>query len=117
MTWTEGRLKGFIISTLRSGMRRYPPKYITLNEAKVGKRVNPKSKRSAEYYKCAGCGGEFVKTDVQVDHRIPVVDPLEGFKDWDEYIKRLFCEPDNLQVLCRSCHLSKTKTEKKLRVK
>jgi len=35
MSWTEGRLKGFIISTLRSGMRRYPPKYEALNDAKV----------------------------------------------------------------------------------
>lgn len=117
MGWTEGRLKGFIISTLRSGMRRYPPKYEALNDAKVGKRVNPKSGRSAEYYKCNGCGEGFVKKDVQVDHIDPVVDPETGFKDWESYIERMFCPPSNLQVLCRVCHAKKTKQERKSRVK
>ena len=112
MNWTEGRLRGFIVNTLRSGMRRYPPKYETLNDAKVGKRVNPKTKRSAEYYKCSGCGGEFVKKDIEVDHRIPVIDPQKGFQGWDEYITRLFCDKSNLQALCRSCHKQKTRNER-----
>ena len=117
MIWTEGRLKGFIISTIRSGMRRYPPKYQSLNDAKVGKRVNPKSGRTAEYYKCAGCDGEFVKKDVQVDHVLPVVDPVDGFQGWDVYITRMFCPVENLQVLCRNCHSKKSKSESKTRVK
>lgn len=115
MSWTEGRLRAFITSTIRSGMRRYPPKYEALNDAKTGKKVNPKSGRIAMHYKCHGCTEEFVKSDVQVDHVVPVVDPEKGFQGWDVYIERMFCSPDNLQVLCSKCHEAKTKNEKKRR--
>jgi|SRR5687768_890132 len=117
MGWTEERLRSFIISTIRSGMRRYPPKYQSLDDAKVGKRVNPKSGRSAVFYKCNGCGEDFVKKDVQVDHIDPVVDPKLGFQGWDEYIKRMFCPASNLQVLCRTCHSKKTTIERAARKK
>ena len=53
--------------------------------------------------------------DVQVDHVAPVVDPKRGFKGWDEYISRLYCESDNLQVLCIPCHKKKTEKERKKR--
>jgi len=48
---------------------------------------------------------------VQVDHIIPVIDPATGFTTWDAFIERLFCDRDNLQVLCTSCHDIKTKEE------
>jgi hypothetical protein len=50
-----------------------------------------------------------------VDHVLPVVDPIEGFKDWDTFIKRLFCSKENLQVLCSACHTKKTKEEREVR--
>ena len=115
--WTEGRLRAFIFSTLRSGMRRYPPKYECLNKAKVGKQLNKASGRQAEHYECKGCGEHFVKKDVQVDHRQPVVQPKTGFTDWNTYIPRLFCTVGNLQVLCKPCHKDKTQREKKRRKK
>lgn len=116
MNWTEGRLRAFIISTIRSGMRRYPPKYQAINNAKTEKKVNAKSGRVAMHYRCNGCNKEYVKAEVQVDHIIPVVDPQKGFQGWDTYIERMFCAPENLQVLCSVCHKEKTKKEKKLRV-
>ena len=33
MSWTQGRINGFITSVLRSGMRRWPPKYQTLQDS------------------------------------------------------------------------------------
>lgn len=110
--WTAGRLKSFIISVLRSGTRKYPPKYQTLNEAKTEKRINTKTGRLAQHYLCATCAEEFPATGVQVDHSIPVVDPINGFTTWDEYIERLFCPKENLQVLCLACHSLKTSEEK-----
>lgn len=112
--WTEGRLKAFIIAALRSATRRYPPKYECLNEAKTEKKINPKTKRLAQFYRCNACGMDFTSKDVQVDHIIPVVDPRDGFKTWDDYINRLFCDKSNLQVLCTTCHQLKTSQEKKL---
>lgn len=110
--WTPGRLKTFITSTLRGGFRKFPPKYETLKEASVGKKINPKTKRLAEHFKCNDCGGEFPSKEVQVDHQIPVVCPVKGFTTWDEYIARLFCDKDNLQVLCSTCHDKKTALER-----
>ena len=120
--WTPGRLKTFITSTLRGGFRKFPPKYETLKEASVGKKINPKTKRLAEHYICNSCKGEFPSKEVQIDHINPVVCPKEGFINWDIYIDRLFCleyidgklyiNKDNLQVLCSECHDKKTALER-----
>jgi ribosomal protein L44E len=99
---------------LRQGTRRWPPKYETLNNAKTEKRINPKTKRLAQFYLCAACATEHTSTGVAVDHVEPVVGP-EGFTTWDNYIERMFCEANNLQVLCDSCHHLKTQEEKQLR--
>lgn len=110
--WTEGRYRSFITSTLRSGMRRWPPKWKALKAASTGRKVNKKTGKLAAHYKCAGCNNEFTSTNVQVDHISPVVDPATGFLSWDVYIERMFCETSNLQVLCTECHKLKTKEEK-----
>ena len=115
MNWTEGRWRAFITSVLRGGFRKYPAKFETLKEAKVGKLLNEKSGRMAEHYRCASCNQDFPMKDVQVDHIKPVVDPKRGFKTWDEYIDRLYCDSDNLQVLCIPCHKAKTAKEGKKR--
>lgn len=111
--WTEGRKRAFITSVLRTGSRKWPPKYLTLAEAKTEKKVNKKTGRMAQHYLCNSCNEEFTQKDVEVDHISPVVDPKVGFISWDEYIKRLFCEASNLQVLCKGCHKKKTLQEKK----
>ena len=111
-TWTDGRKKAFIVAVLRSGTRRYPPKYETLNEAKTEKKINKKTGRLAQHYKCATCLEEFSQKDVEVDHIIPVVSPATGFTTWDNFISGLFCDKDNLQVLCVPCHKLKTLKEK-----
>ena len=112
--WTEARYRSFITSTLRAGSRKWPPKYETLNAAKTEKKTNEKTGRLAQHYKCAGCKKEFTQKDVQVDHIKPVIDPKKGFISWDTYIERMFCEAKNLQVLCKDCHLVKTKKEKEI---
>ena len=115
--WTEARKKAFIIAALRSASQRYPPKYETLNKAKTGKEVNKATGRIAEHYKCAKCKKKFVLKEVQVDHILPVVSTKEGFVNWDVFIESLFCDVNNLQVLCRPCHASKTALEREERKK
>jgi 5-methylcytosine-specific restriction endonuclease McrA len=113
--WTAGRLKSFITSTLRGGFRRYPPKYEVLKEAFVGKKINPKSNRLSSHYKCNMCKEDFPTSDVNVDHVNPIVDPSLGFTTWDSFIENLFCDKNNLQVLCSTCHTEKTSVENKIR--
>lgn len=111
--WTPARRKAFIVSVLRSGTRRWPPKYETLNESKTEKKINTATGRMAQHYKCRKCKKDFPAKLVQVDHIQPVVTPGEGFVDWNTFVERLFCDKDNLQVLCTACHDKKTQKEKK----
>jgi hypothetical protein len=39
----------------------------------------------------------------------------DGFTTWDDVINRMFCEKENLQVLCHECHKAKTQEEKESR--
>ncbi len=112
MNCTQGRIQGFIVSVLRAGARRWPPKYLTLADAYVGKKVNIKTGREGKHYLCAACKQEYPAKEVQVDHINPVVDPKTGFTTWDEYINRLYCGKENLQVLCLECHKRKSKEER-----
>ena len=110
--WTEGRFRSFITSTIRSGMRRWEPKWAALKLAYAGRLLNKKTNRIGYHYTCAGCKKDYPSSEVQVDHIEPVVDPVVGFVSWDVYIDRMFCEVHNLQVLCKKCHTKKTKLER-----
>jgi 5-methylcytosine-specific restriction endonuclease McrA len=112
--WSEVRLRNFIISALRSATRRYPPKYLSLQDACIGKKINPKTKRLCKFYKCNACKKAFPTSEVQVDHIEPVVGP-EGFIDWNTYVNRMFCPKENFQVVCKPCHKKKTLKETKER--
>ncbi len=115
--WSLARRHSFIVSTLRSGTRRWPPKYETLNEAKTEKRINKKTGRMAQHYLCTSCQEDFPAKQISVDHKRPAVDPKKGWVSWDDFIEKLFCDKDNLQTLCRECHAKKTAEERKQRKK
>ena len=109
--WTEGRYRAFIRAVLRSGMRRWPPKWEALRAAYTATKINALSGRLAKHYRCAKCKKAYVQKSVQVDHITPVVLKNKP-SSWDVYVKRLFCEKENLQVLCKTCHKVKTKKER-----
>ena len=109
--WTEAKYRSFIRGNLRRTSTRWPPIGDCLRAARISRGL----------YKCAECkqsveasirvDGRRIK-NVHVDHILPIVDPEIGFVSWDALIERMFCEPDNLQVLCHSCHTKKTNEEK-----
>lgn len=109
-TWTEARYRSFVKGGLRSISQRWPPKYTVLNEAKTTKKINPKSGRIAQHFRCAKCLDDFPQKEVEVNHIVPVI-PLSGFDTWDGVIERMFCEKGLLEVLCKPCHKSITKEE------
>jgi len=109
--WTDGRFRAFILSVLRSGSRRWPPKWRTLLEAQTEKKINPKTKRLAQFYRCNVCKKEFPKKDIEVDHIKPII-PKEGFTSWDSVINNMYCDGTNLQAICIGCHKKKTKKER-----
>ena len=94
---------------IKKELRRIAYKWKPRKECYVNARV------SRGKYRCAYCGELFGPKDIQIDHIIPVIDPHQGFVDWDTYIERLFSPLENYQVLCKPCHTIKTNAENKIR--
>ena len=110
-------------SAVRSAIRRIfsrsPHIIEKLNKARRErpwyKQDGTMAKKPRVEFLCSSCDEWFMKKDIQVDHEIPVIDPVRGFEDWNTFVDRLFCDPDNLNVLCKTCHKVKTDAEKKVR--
>jgi 5-methylcytosine-specific restriction endonuclease McrA len=69
--------------------------------------------RGGKRYICSVCGQSYGVKEIQVDHKDPIVPVGTLSKDmsWDNIIRRTFCAPENLQVLCSDCHKAKSKIE------
>ena len=114
-TMTEAMFRGYIISALRKASMWWKPKQEVLGEARVERGK----------YKCAACWEVWPKSlpplpwkkrkrnNAQLDHIVPVIDPLKWFESYDKWIERCFVEKEWWQVLCRECHYNKTQEEKK----
>jgi len=116
--WSTARFWGFIRSALRQCFSRYPVKYQVIKDAaieydagfyKTGKKAGEPKVR--KMYPCAICKEEFMGKDIQVDHIIGA-GSLRDYGDLEGFVERLFCGPDGLQVLCKPCHVIKTKEDK-----
>lgn len=95
-----------------------------LRKSVLDKSINPcytdlTRPRVKTWCKCAACGRHEAKSLVNVDHINPVIptDSALEFMTLDEVADRIWCEENNLQVLCESCHNTKTKAETKIRAK
>ena len=122
------RFRGKIISALRKLTYSWEPRKEVLEAAKKAPATfecndcgvwiyKGTSERNIEYIKEDNPDQEVIMGKVCVDHIDPVIDPDKGFENWDKYINRMFCEKENLQVLCAKCHDEKTKKEKKRKKK
>jgi 5-methylcytosine-specific restriction endonuclease McrA len=102
------------MSAIKRTFSRSPTHREALNNAKCPRKKGP---RGGKRYRCASCRKDFGAKDVQVDHIDPIVPIGTLSKDmsWDEIVSRIFCTPDNLQVLCSECHKIKSKEENLLR--
>jgi 5-methylcytosine-specific restriction endonuclease McrA len=111
-TWTAAKFNSFIKNNLRAATRKWAPIQKCKKRAHVARGL----------YKCEGCGNEVAPTyydedkrkrmkNIFVDHIVPIIDPATGFTTWDECIERMFCDSDNLQLLCKQCHSEKSREE------
>ena len=71
-----------------------------------------RAKKDAVCYLCNVCDQYKGSTKVAVDHKEPVISVEDGFIDWNTFVERLFCAPENLQVICDECHQKKTNKER-----
>jgi 5-methylcytosine-specific restriction endonuclease McrA len=73
------------------------------------------ARRERGKYECNMCHELFGAKECHVDHRNPVVDIIKGWESWDVFIARLFCDVENLDLLCKNCHESKSAMEVQMR--
>jgi hypothetical protein len=81
------------------------------------RRKKPQGKKGRHRfeYQCAECKKWYMDKEVGVDHIKPA-GSLKSFDDLPQFVETLFCEEDNLQVLChKPCHANKTARERKKR--
>lgn len=110
--WTEAEYRSFIKNQLRSATRKWSPIQLCKKRANIARGL----------YKCECCGQEVPPTvfdedkrkrvnNIYVDHIKPIIDPEIGWVSWDSTIENMFCELDNLQLLCGNCHKIKSQEE------
>lgn len=108
-TMTESAFWSFIRSALRQKSRWWKP--ITECKMKARRPYKGPNKRQKFEYQCNTCKLWFPEKKINVDHMVPA-GSLNTGQDLPGFVERLFCEQENLQVLCETCHDKKTKLEK-----
>lgn len=109
-TMTESAFWSFIRSALRQKSRWWKP--ITECKLKSKRTYKGPNKRQKFEYQCNTCKNWFPEKQINVDHICPA-GSLNSAQDLPGFVERLFCEQENLQVLCSDCHNIKTQNEKK----
>ena len=114
---TSAQYTAWVVGKLRRASMYWKPKNDVKKEARIRRGEN----------RCAGDCGKVApnsiyvkdkdgnvkkKSNIFVDHIEPIVDPEVGFTNFHDFVHRLYCEKDNLQVLCRQCHDDKTNEER-----
>jgi len=105
-TMTKAAFFSFIRAGLRQKSRRWKPIYDCLNAARRPSK-DKRNKRLKWQFQCAKCKRWKARTEVTVDHIKPC-GSLNSLEDLPNFVKTLFCEVDNLQCLCKTCHDKKT---------
>jgi len=106
--WTEARYWQFIRSALRQASRRWPPIARHALESARRPYVGPNHRQKWEFC-CEVCREHYKRTEVQVDHIIPV-GSLKSFDDLPGFVQRLFCEEEGLRIVCKRCHSERHKS-------
>lgn len=102
---SENAFWAMIKNCLRRQSRWWKP--IKNTRDKVKRPYKGPNKRQRFEYQCNICKDYFPATQIQVDHIIPV-GPLRCAEDLVGVVERLFCEEQNLQCICTTCHSQKS---------
>ena len=114
----DKNLREWLEPHMKDVYRNWPQKGVARDRAKVRVQIGFYKNGNPEYkvkFRCYICEELFEKHEIQIDHVDPVIDPTEGFVDWNTFIERQFCSADNLKCACKPCHSSKSYLENELR--
>ena len=106
----------FLWSDIRNAWRHWSPNRREVLDAamvKIAKRKKDGtlSKVFVKHWICAKCGEPVIERDV--DHIDQVGAAPRCDEDVGDAAKRLFCEINNLRVLCKPCHKKVTAAQRK----
>lgn len=109
-TMTEAGFFGFIRSALRQKSRFWKP--ITKAKEAARRAYKGPNKIQKWEYQCNTCKDWFKDKEVAVDHLIECGE-LKCLEDLPGFVERLFAEEGAYQVLCHTCHNTKTQEYRK----
>lgn len=110
----RGLIKGAVRRVFsRSELRQQAIKLTEINY------TDPLRPRVKKWCRCKLCGNATPRYKMQCDHILPVVKLGMLLEDmsWDELVNNLWCDPNNLQGICETCHLEKSRSEAAERAK
>ncbi len=101
-TMSESQFLAWVRSALRSKSLRWPPRAEAIKFARRPY-VGPNKLQKWEVL-CALCGTWHKIKDTDVDHHPKSAGSILSIDDLGEFINNLYCEVDNLRILCKDCH-------------
>lgn len=108
-TLSESGFWSMIRSTLRKKSMYWKPVQDAKNKAR--RTYKGENKRQKFEYQCCKCNKWFKGDEVEINHIVPA-GSLKSGNDLKDFVERLFCEKENLECLCKSCHLKITNEER-----
>lgn len=109
-TMTESQYLAWIRSALRSKSLRWPPRAEALKLARRAYKGSNKLQRWE--FQCALCKLWWKAKEVVVDHYPIAAGSILSTDDIGAFANNLYCEVDNLRILCSPCHDCHTLSEK-----
>ena len=110
-TMTESAYLAWIRSALRSKSLRWPPRAEALKLAR--RSYKGANKLQKWEFSCALCENWWKAKEVVVDHFPIAAGSILSTEDIGPFANNLYCEVDNLRVLCKTCHDCHTLSEKR----
>lgn len=107
---TESQFLSWIRSALRSKSLRWPPRAAALVAAR--RPYKGPNKLQKWEYQCAVCSSWMKGKEACVDHYPKEAGSILSIGDIGEFCNNLYCEVDNLRVLCVECHAAHTLAQK-----
>ena len=105
--------RGLLKGAIRRVFSRSDLRQTVINKSVVRGHIDRSRPRVKTWCKCALCGECDAKSNMQVDHRDPVIPLNKALTEisWDDLIDNLWCDVKNLDAVCERCHSVKTREE------
>lgn len=110
-TMTESAYLAWIRSALRSKWLRWPPRAEAIKRSRRAYKGSNKLQKFE--CQCAICKEWFKQKEIEVDHFPHDAGSILSVADIGQFVNNLYCEIENLRVVCKPCHKIYTLSQSK----